>query len=535
MVHIGRYTSIQTETDDSQVSLAREAGPVWDGGKGVDATRRPHGFSLTREVLFVLVISLAQMLMLVGMAQALVPARIIGQSFPDTNRGHLAWYTAAYGLTSGTFALPAGRLGDLFGHKRLFIAGFVWFAAWSLVAGFAEMVQQAGGSGTVMFISARALQGIGPALLVPNGHALLERAYPPGPRRNLVMCLFSAAAPFGFVVGGVMASLFAIQASWPWAFYTLAAMCVALAAVSVSVLPSAGPATPPPPTGLTAPESLWTRLDGLGTLLGVSGLVLFNVALNQAPIVGWATPYTYLVLVIAAMLVAAFVYTELGAARPLVPLAAMRTSAGFVLGSTAAGWGCFAVWVYYTFSFLEVLRGWSPLAASAAVAHAPVAGLAASLLAGYLLGRRVAPHSIVLASMAAFFAGSLLMATAPVGQSYWLNTFFSVLVASFGMAMSSPAATVVLSSSLAPPHQGVAASLVVTAANYSVSLALGFAGTVEAHVDSGGADVLAGYRGAQYLGLGLGFLGIALAAAALLAHSCARRSPAALGADKEGT
>src|SRR3569833_4051260 len=84
------------------------------------------------------------------------------------------------------------------------------------------------------------MQGIGPALLVPTGQAMLGRAYRPGPRKNMVMALFSAAAPFGFVVGGAMASLVAVRASWPWAFWTIAAMCVALAAVSGLVLPEAG-------------------------------------------------------------------------------------------------------------------------------------------------------------------------------------------------------------------------------------------------------------------------------------------------------
>ena len=519
VIQIGRHTYIRSEADDGQVSLIRDEASKGSGDGG-GATARPHGFSLTREVLFVLVISLAQMLMLAGIAQALVPAQIIGQSFPDTNPGHIAWYSAAYGLTSGTFVLPSGRLGDLFGHKKIFIIGFLWFALWSLIAGFAEMVQQAGGGGTVFFIFSRAMQGIGPALLVPNGQALLGRAYPPGPRKNIVMCLFSAAAPFGFVVGGVMASLFAIKASWPWAFFTMAAMCLALAAVSASVLP------PTEQTRRKAQESLWAQLDGAGMLLGVSGLILFNFAFNQAPIVSWTTPYTYFLLVIGVLLLAAFVYTELGAAHPLVPITAMRSTANFVLGCTAAGWGCFAIWIFYTFSFLEVLRGWSPLLSSAAMAHGPLSGLAASLLTGYLMGR-VKPHWIMLASMAAFFAGSLLMTTAPVGQSYWLNTFFSVLIMPFGMDMSNPAATILLSNSVGKEHQGIAASLVVTTVNYSISIALGFAGTIEMHVNSGGADLLAGYRGAQYFGLGLGFLGIALAAA-FLAQSYARRPPPAM-------
>jgi len=477
---------------------------------GLDSTPiRPLGLTLIQEIMFVLVVCLAQVLMLAGISQALVPAFIIGQSFHDTTPGALAWYSAAYGLTSGTFVLPAGRLGDLFGHKKLFIIGFLWFALWSCVTGFADMVEKAGCAGTVFLCFSRAMQGIGPALLVPNGQAMLGRAYKPGPRKNMVMSLFGAAAPLGFVLGAVMASLFAVKASWPWAFWSMGGVCLALAAVSVLVVPSS------PKTKRVGRESLWMQLDGYGTAFGVCGLVLFNFAFNQAPIVSWSTPYTYFILIIAVMLLAAFVYTELVAPHPLVPIAAMRAQTNFVLGCTAAGWACFSIWVYYAFATLQGLRGWPPLVASAAFAHAPVSGFAASMLTGYLMGK-IKPHWIMFVSMCAFFVGSLLLVTAPVGQNYWHNTFFSILVMPFGMDMSNPAAIILLSNSVSKEHQGIAASLVVTVVNYSISLALGIGGTIDVSRNGGGKDILAGYRGAEFFGLGLGALGIVLAAAFLL-------------------
>jgi len=460
---------------------------------------------MTHEVLFVLLICLSQVLMLAGIGQALAPASIIGRSFSDTTPGALAWYSAAYGLTAGTFVLPAGRLGDLFGHKKIFIIGFLWFALWSLIAGFAEMVQADGGQGTVFFCFSRAMQGIGPALLVPNGQAMLGRAYQPGPRKNLVMSLFGAAAPLGFVAGAIMSTLFAIRASWPWAFWSMAAVCVALAAMSLLVLP------PTRQTKKNDTESLWAQLDGWGMVFGVGGLVLLNFAFNQATIVSWATPYSYFLLIISVMLLAAFVYTELVSPHPLVPITAMQSQTNFVLGCTGAGWACFSIWVYYSFSFLEIVRGWSPLLASAAYAPGPASGLAASLLTGFLMGR-IKPHWIMFVSMCAFFIGSILMVTAPVDQIYWLNTFLSIVIMPFGMDMSNPAATILLSNSVSKEHQGIAASLVVTVVNYSISIALGVAGTVETRVNKGGQDILAGYRGAQYFGLGLGGLGIVLAA-----------------------
>jgi MFS family permease len=161
---------------------------------------------------------------------------------------------------------------------------------------------------------------------------------------------------------------------------------------------------------------------------------------------------------------------------------------------------------------MQELRGYSPLGSSAALAPGPVTGLIASMLAGFLLSRKVKPYIVLVISMWAFFVGSLLWALAPVEQTYWINSFIGVLIIPFGMDMSNPAASILLSNSMAKEHQGTAASLVVTTVNYSISLALGIAGSVELGARGRRGDLLDGYRGAQYLGLGLGGLGLLLSA-----------------------
>ncbi|KAK4641964.1 hypothetical protein QC761_0079610 [Podospora bellae-mahoneyi] len=462
------------------------------------------------EILFVLLICLAQILMLAGLAQAMVPASIISQSFGDSTPGTMAWYSAAYGLTSATFVLPSGRVGDLFGHKKVFVTGWLWFGLWSLIAGFSGRAERSAGEGTVFFCVARGLQGIGPALLVPSGQALLGRTYQPGMRKNMVLCLFGASAPLGFVMGAIFSSLFAVRGNWPWAFWLLAIMCFVLAVVSLFILP-----TSRGQSCLKRGEGLWSQFDGWGMMLGVSGLVLLNFAFNQAPNVSWKTPYTYFLLIIGLILIAAFVSHEWKAPYPLIPIAAMKPATNFVLGCTGAGWGCFSIWIYYTFNVVQNLKGWSPLLASVSFIPAPICGLAASILVGFLMSQ-VKPHWIMLISMCAFFIGSLLLATAPVHQSYWFSTFFGILIMPFGMDMSNPAATILLSNSVSKEHQGIAASLVVTTVNYSISLALGIAGTIEVHVNETGYELLKGYRAAQYFGTGLGFLGVLLALGFLL-------------------
>jgi len=157
----GRHQSRHSIDEEDVHLMGPESGPGQStpGPPPVAPTSsQPDGFSFSQEVWFVLVICLAQMLMLSGLAQAMAPAQIMGQSFPDSSPGTMAWYSAAYGLTSATFVLPSGRLGDLFGHRIVFLVGCGWFALWSLAAGFAPNVQHAGFNGNIYFCFCRAMQ-----------------------------------------------------------------------------------------------------------------------------------------------------------------------------------------------------------------------------------------------------------------------------------------------------------------------------------------------------------------------------------------
>lgn len=470
-------------------------------------------FSLFREILFVAAICSSQLLLFAGFAQVLAPAQTIGESFPDTVPGYLFWYTAAYGLGAAAFALPAGQLGSLLGHKKIFTGGLVWFAVWSTLAGGSVYVQR-GGSGTVFLCVCRAMQGIGPAMTVPNGQAMLGRMYQLGRRRNLVMCIWGTSAPLGFVLGAVMASLFAELMSWEWAFFVLGAVCFTVACQGMLVLP-----VDPPRDSRIPRQQFWRLVDFPGIVLLVSGLALFASAWNQAPVSSWTTPYIYFLLIIGVLLLGAFFYVERSIQYPLLPMSALTSTTALILACTAAGWGSFSIWAFYTFQFLVVLRGWTPLLASAGIAHTPIVGLLASILVAYLL-RRVTPYWVMFASMLFFGLSAVLMATAPVEQTYWANSFLSILFMPLGINMSSPVAAVIVANSLPVEHQEIAGGLVFTTIFTSVFLNLGIAGTVVSNV---GGDALDGHRGAMYVAVGLAGLGSLLA---LVAAVCDTLWPA---------
>ncbi|KAI5860570.1 MFS general substrate transporter [Durotheca rogersii] len=476
----------------------------------IESTKSIVGtLSLPREILFVAVICFGQLFTQAGLGQAISIIHIIGASFGITNPGELSWFMAGYSLTVGTFILFSGRLGDTFGHKTLFLVGMAWFSVWSMVCGLAIY------SNHVLFVVARAFQGIGPAIVLPNGLAILGVAYPPGRRKEMVFAVFGAMAPSGAILGSLFASLLALT-WWPWAFWVFALVLAASLVVGHFAIPDASNGYHVRPQGL---KDIARELDLVGTILGVCGLVLVNFAWNQAPIVGWPEPYVYVTLILGLLLLIAFLAFELKFAEsPLIPFHALSSDVSFVLGAVACGWACFGIWFFYIWQFLLVLQGRSPLLATAMMSPVTISGFCAAIFTGYML-HRLRPPIVMTLSLLAFTAGVTVVATCPVDQTYWGQIFVSTVVMTWGMDMSFPAATLILSDAVPRRHQGIAASLVNTVVNYSISLGLGFAGTIETHVNNGGenpVDILKGYRGSFYMGVGLSGLGVVVCLAFLV-------------------
>ncbi|KAK4943184.1 hypothetical protein LTR10_017208 [Elasticomyces elasticus] len=460
------------------------------------ATEAPK-FTRVHEIFFIMVITSAQLLTQATLAQSIAPLHVIGRTFNTTDPGHLSWFPAAYSLTVGTFILPAGRWGDLYGHKKVFVIGYYWFALWSLIAGFSAFSHS-----FVFFSFCRAMQGIGPAIMIPNGLAVLSRTYPPGPRRNMVLSLFGATAPNGFLMGALFSGIFAQFVWWPWSFWVLGIVCALVGTITIFVVPDM-PVVGGKPT--------FKELDALGTMLGVAGLILFNFAWNQDPVAGWQTVYVYVLLIIGVcFLVVFFWYEKKWTKYPLVPMHLFTSDMMLVFGCEGLGWASFGIWIYYLWQFWELLRGQSILLSAAMFVPTAISGALAAISTGFLCSM-MQPGWVMLISMTGFLVGNTLLATMPVRQAYWAQTFVSLIIAPWGMDMSFPSGVIVLADHMPPEHQGLAASLVNAFINYSISIGLGMAGTVEAHVNNGGRNSLKGYRGAWYLGIGLDVLGMIMA------------------------
>ncbi|GAB7365825.1 hypothetical protein MBLNU230_g7157t1 [Neophaeotheca triangularis] len=449
--------------------------------------------SLAREALIITVLCSTELFVQGCYGYILIPLPIVGQTFNQSTSKmpELAWHVSAYSLTAGTFILPAGRLGDIYGSKKLLILGWVWFAVWGLIGGCAAFT-----ASPIFFDIARAFQGIGPAILLPNSLAIAGRIYPPGMRKNIVFSIYALTAPLGCCVGGLIASAFAQYVWWPWVMWVYCAGCGVVALTSWLVLP-------PDERNMTLPLQTF---DFLGALLGVAGLLLLNASWIQAPIDGWDPPYVYVLLILGFVFLGLFVAQERRAKQPILDLSIFNRDSYMVLASTGLGWASFSVWFYYLFQFLQRIRSVSALESAVQFIPGALSGIAAAICTAWML-RSMTPAWLMVLACFAFLAGCLLLATAPVKQSYWHNIFWSFIIEAWGMDISFPASATILSNSVPREHQGVSASVVNTVVNYSIAIGIGIAGTVEVYV--GQNDLLAGYRAAMWVSVGLGGCAVA--------------------------
>lgn len=457
--------------------------------------------SKPREILFNIMVAFLQLIPQSTLTTVFPVSGDIAESFSISNPSVMPWLVAAYALSFGTFILVGGRLGDIFGYKTMVVIGYSILSLWSVVAALSHY------AGYELFFVARGFQGLGASMMVPNGLALLGRTYPPGSKQKIFsFTLFGLCAPLGAYLGMIFGALFTRFATWWWSFCTLAIVSGLLAGAASLILIS----PPPTPKQMLPIKDKLREMDWLGAATGVGGLICVQVSLVSAPASGWSTQYIFMLLIIGILLIAFFIIVELKIAQhPLVPFRMLKADVGFVLGAVACGWATFGIWTWFLWKFLLGVKRDSPLEAALQVLPIVPVALIASVLTAWMM-RTCKPSWTLFWALTAFTLGPLLLAVDPNVDrtTYWGWTFASLVVMPFGMDMSFPAATLIMSNFFPPQQQGVAGSLISTVVNYSISLGLGLASTVEVHVNDNGRDRMAGIRGGWFMGVGLGGLGV---------------------------
>ena len=215
-------------------------------------------------------------------------------------------------------------------------------AIWSLISGFAHSL--------VLFDFARAMTGVGSGALVPNSFALLARAFPPfSVKKNIAFDFFGFCAPSGYIFGGLIGAAFAEKVTWPWGFSFWAICSLLLGVATLVVVPNS--------VGSPIPGLSLKQFDYIATFLGISGLILSAFAWNQASVVRWQEPYTYVLLMAGIFFIVAFAFSQFYVLAPVLPNS-LWTRKGFSPIVIAMYFG----WMSFGISFTTQLSSFSQFA-----------------------------------------------------------------------------------------------------------------------------------------------------------------------------
>jgi len=364
--------------------------------EGEVRSRRPHGSAAVpsppaapgpgrRRWLVLAVVGVAQLMVVLDatIVNIALPSAQRALGFSTTDR---QWVITAYALAFGGLLIVGGRLSDLLGRKRTFVAGLAGFAAASAVGGAAPNF--------AALVAARTVQGAFGALLAPSALALLTTTFTDTRERGKALGVYTAIAGGGGAIGLILGGVLTEYLSWRWCLYVNVAFAAAALAGAIPLIRN-------------QPRNREARLDVPGSLLAVGGLVGIVYGFSQAAADGWGSASTLGPIAAGVVLLAGFTAVERRVARPLVPLAiiADRTRGTAYLGALISGIGLIGTFLLVTY-YLQNVLGFSPLRAG--LAFLPfVAGViaAANFVSTRGLDRfgpkKVVPVGMILAAGAA--------------------------------------------------------------------------------------------------------------------------------------
>ena len=381
---------------------------------------------------------------ILGSGLAGIDATVVNVALPaigrelETDFAGLQWTVTAYTLTLASFILLGGALGDRYGRRKVFVVGVAWFAVASLLCGLAPSAPA--------LIGARALQGIGGALLTPGSLAMIQASFAKEDRARAIGAwsgLGGVATAVGPFLGGWLIEV----ASWRWVFLINVPLAVVVVVVATRHVPE------------TRDPSATGRVDLLGALLGAIGLAGITYALIEAPAQGVASFGVLGAGIVGVVALAAFVVAESRQPHPMLPLG-IFASAQFSAANAvtfliyAAFGGIFFLLVVH----LQVVAGFSPLAAGTAMLPITVIMLVLSSRVG-ALAQRIGPWLPMSLGPIVCAVGVLLMLRVGPGASYVADVLPAVIVFGLGIALLVAPLTATALSAADAQHAGVASGV----------------------------------------------------------------------------
>jgi EmrB/QacA subfamily drug resistance transporter len=377
----------------------------------------------------------------------------------------LQWVITAYAILFGGTLLLGGRLADLLGRRRMFVAGLALFAVSSLLCGIAWS------SGSL--IAFRAVQGLGGALLAPAALSLLMTTFAEGRDRNLALGIYGAASGSGAAAGVLLGGLLTSYFGWSWIFFVNVPVGVAAIALAPVLLRE------------SRADLVHRHFDLAGAASVTSGLMLLVYALTRATSDGWGSPVTVGLLSGAVALLAAFVAIEARSRSPLLPLRIfrLRTLAAANAAMAIVGAAAFSEFFVLTLYLQDVLH-YSPLRSGVAFTAFALTVVVTSNVAQAVVGRVGVRATLVAGlTMAAVSVG--LLTRLPVDGHYFWDLFPAFVLGGAGMGFSFVPVTIASLSGVERAEAGVASGLVNTSRQIGGAIGLAGVSTIAASFTSG--------------------------------------------------
>ena len=381
----------------------------------------------------------------------------IGRSL-NFSRENLQWVITAYSIAFGGFLLLAGRAADLLGRRRVFIAGVALFSIASLVCGLAQSEG--------MLIVARAVQGLGGAIITPAALSIVMTSFEEGAERNKALGIWGALGGSGAAVGVLAGGVLTKYLGWEWIFFVNVPVGALVLVLTPRLVPE------------SRREGAERSYDVLGAILVSGGLALFVYTISRAPDVGWATARTILLLVASGALLVGFLVNERRVHDPLMPfhIFRVRTVAGANVVGALLGAVIFANFFLLTLYVQNVL-GYSALKTGVTfVATAGTAVVAAGV--AQALTTRFGPKPIIAIGLALLTAGMIWYAQIPVHGSYVSDLLPGYLMVGVGIAFAFVPVSIAALAGVVEREAGLASGLINTSQQIGGAIGTAVASTI---------------------------------------------------------
>jgi EmrB/QacA subfamily drug resistance transporter len=406
-------------------------------------------------------------LLLLAMTQfvIVIDASIVNVALPsigaalDFSRDNLTWVVNAYTLTFGGFLLLGGRMADLLGRRRMFMLGLIVFSLSSLLGGLAQS--------EAWLIAARAVQGLGAAIVSPAALSIVTNTFAEGPERNRALGIWGAVAGAGGAAGVLLGGILTSGLSWRWVLFVNVPIGIAAAAFAPRTLRE------------SRREDAGDSFDIPGAIAVTGGLALLVYAVVDAVNIGWGAPRTIICLIISALLLIAFVAIELRRRDPLVPFAIfrLRTLRGANIVGLLIGMSLFSMF-YFISLYLQDVMGYSPI--QTGIAYLPLAvGIILTAGAASALVTRLGFKMPLIAGMLCIAGGLFWFSLLPThGAHFYSDILGPSLLAAVGLGLAFVPVTIAAVTGIKPDEAGLASGLINTSQQVGGALGLAILATV---------------------------------------------------------